>query len=186
MAVSWRVCFWTAATPCEAGSAVSPRRPHRANAHWSTSSKPALVEAELRKSPPDEIYYLAAFHHATEDVIELSAAELLRCSFDVHVLGLLNVLQAMEECCPRARLFYAASSHVFGTPGVGMAERGNSVCPELSLWHLQGSRPPMLSALSPAEGHFRRDGDSVQSRVFLAQAVVPLAKNRAWCIAGAT
>jgi GDPmannose 4,6-dehydratase len=78
--------------------------------------QPALVEAELRRSPPDEIYYLAAFHHATQDVVELSAAELLRCSFNVHVLGLLNVLQAMEECCPRTRLFYAASSHVFGTP----------------------------------------------------------------------
>ena len=77
--------------------------------------QPALVEADLRRSPPDEIYYLAAFHHATEDVVELSAAELLRCSLDVHVLGLLNVLQAMEECCPRTRLFYAASSHVFGT-----------------------------------------------------------------------
>jgi GDPmannose 4,6-dehydratase len=77
---------------------------------------PALVEAELRKLSPNEIYYLAAFHHATEDVIALSAAELLRRSFDVHVLGLLNVLQAMEECCPRTRLFYAASSHVFGIP----------------------------------------------------------------------
>lgn len=78
--------------------------------------EPELVEAELRRSSPDEIYYLAAFHHATEDVIALSGAELLRRSFDVHVLGLLNVLQAMEECCPRTRLFYAASSHVFGTP----------------------------------------------------------------------
>jgi GDPmannose 4,6-dehydratase len=78
--------------------------------------QPALVEAELRRSPPDEIYYLAAFHHATEDAVELSAADLLRCSFNVHVLGLLNVLQAMEECCPRTRLFYAASSHVFGAP----------------------------------------------------------------------
>lgn len=78
--------------------------------------EPARVEAELRKLPPDEIYYLAAFHHATEDVIALSEAELLRRSFDIHVLGLLNVLQAMEECCPRARLFFAASSHVFGAP----------------------------------------------------------------------
>jgi GDPmannose 4,6-dehydratase len=77
---------------------------------------PAAVESALRRSPPDEIYYLAAFHHATEDAIEISAAELLRCSFDVHVLGLLNVLQAMEECSPRTRLFYAASSHVFGPP----------------------------------------------------------------------
>ncbi len=78
--------------------------------------RPESVEAELRRSPPEEIYYLAAFHHATEDTVELSAAELLRSSFNVHVLGLLNVLQAMEECCPRARLFYAASSHVFGIP----------------------------------------------------------------------
>ncbi|PYJ11428.1 MAG: GDP-mannose 4,6-dehydratase [Verrucomicrobia bacterium] len=76
----------------------------------------AVVETALRRSPPDEIYYLAAFHHATEDAIELSAPELLRCSFDVHVLGLLNVFQAMEECSPRTRLFYAASSHVFGVP----------------------------------------------------------------------
>src|SRR6266850_5682329 len=75
----------------------------------------ALVEAELRRLPPDEIYYLAAFHRATEDAVELSVAELLRCSFNVHVLGLLNVLQAMEESCSRTRLFYAASSHVFGT-----------------------------------------------------------------------
>jgi GDPmannose 4,6-dehydratase len=78
--------------------------------------QPVAVDAELRRFQPDEIYYLAAFHHSTEDTIEESAAELLRRSFDVHVLGLLNVLQAMEECCQRARLFYAASSHVFGPP----------------------------------------------------------------------
>ena len=78
--------------------------------------RPESLEADLRKWRPDEIYYLAAFHHATEDVIALSVGELLRRSFDVHVLGLLNVLQAMEECAPQTRLFYAASSHVFGTP----------------------------------------------------------------------
>jgi GDPmannose 4,6-dehydratase len=89
----------------------------------------ALVEAELRRSPPDEIYYLAAFHHATEDAVELSVAELLRCSFDVHVLGLLNVLQAMEECCPRTRLFYAASSHVFGTPESEWQNEDTSLAP---------------------------------------------------------
>jgi len=42
-------------------------------------------------------------------------AEVLRRSFDVHVLGLLNVLQAIERS-RKARLFYAASSHVFGMP----------------------------------------------------------------------
>jgi GDPmannose 4,6-dehydratase len=90
--------------------------------------QPASVETELRKLPADEIYYLAAFHHATEDTVEQSAAELLRRSFNVHVLGLLNVLEAMEECCPQARLFYAASSHVFGTP---VAEWQNEQTPLL-------------------------------------------------------
>ena len=87
------------------------------------------VEAELRKSPPDEIYYLAAFHHATEDVIELSGAELLQRSFDVHVTGLLNVLQAMEECSPQARLFYAASSHVFGQPKTEWLDEESPLAP---------------------------------------------------------
>jgi GDPmannose 4,6-dehydratase len=91
--------------------------------------QPALVEAELRKPIPDEIYYLAAFHHATEDMVELSPAELLRCSFDVHVLGLLNLLQAMEECCPQTRLFYAASSHVFGTPEAEWQSEKTSLSP---------------------------------------------------------
>ena len=36
---------------------------------------------------------------------------------DVHVSGLRNVLEAMKCYRPRARLFYAASSHVFGTSG---------------------------------------------------------------------
>lgn len=77
----------------------------------------ARVERELQVRQPDEIYYLAAFHHASEEPVEISAEELLRRSSDVHVRGLRNVLEAMKNCCPRARLFYAASSHVFGTPG---------------------------------------------------------------------
>jgi len=74
------------------------------------------VEHELRMLHPDEIYYLAAFHHSTEDVIVHSAAELLRRSFDVHVTGLLNVLQTLKASGQKARLFYAASSHVYGPP----------------------------------------------------------------------
>lgn len=77
--------------------------------------QPASVEKELKALRPDEIYYLAAFHHSTEDRLQGGTAELLRRSFDVHVLGLLNVLQALRPICPQARLFYAASSHVFGT-----------------------------------------------------------------------
>ena len=73
-----------------------------------------VVERELRASVPDEIYYLAAFHHSTESLSGDNTTELLRRSFDVHVHGLLNVLQAVRTACQKTRLFYAASSHVFG------------------------------------------------------------------------
>jgi GDPmannose 4,6-dehydratase len=72
------------------------------------------VANEIRNLQPDEIYYLAAFHHSTEDSIELGSADLLQRSFAVHVDGLRNVLQAIKVLSPRTRLFYAASSHVFG------------------------------------------------------------------------
>jgi GDPmannose 4,6-dehydratase len=89
--------------------------------------QPMAVDAELQRLQPDEIYFLAAFHHSTEDTIKESGAELLRRSFNVHVLGLLNVLQAMERG-QQARLFYAASSHVFGAP---VAEWQNEKTPML-------------------------------------------------------
>lgn len=86
----------------------------------------AAVEQEIARLSPDEIYYLAAFHHSTEDAVELSAAQLLRRSFDVHLLGLLNVLEAIKNSCNQSRLFYAASSHVFG---VGGEDRQNESSP---------------------------------------------------------
>ena len=74
------------------------------------------IEADLREAQPEEIYYLAAFHHSTEDSVTENTAEILRQSFDVHVSGLLNALHAAKLVCPQSRLFYAASSHIFGTP----------------------------------------------------------------------
>jgi GDPmannose 4,6-dehydratase len=84
------------------------------------------IERELRNLQPNEIYYLAAFHHSTEDSIELSPAELMRRSFDVHVTGLRNVLQVIKTFLPGTRLFYAASSHVFGA---AVAESQNEQTP---------------------------------------------------------
>lgn len=60
-----------------------------------------------------EIYYLAAYHHSAEDV-NYAEGDLVRCSFDVHVDGLINVLDGMVAARSPAGLFYAASSHVFG------------------------------------------------------------------------
>jgi len=73
------------------------------------------VSEFLRTHKPQEIYYLAAFHHSSENVPENDYQVLLR-SFSVNVLSLINFLEAMRESGSHARLFYAGSSHVFGDP----------------------------------------------------------------------
>ncbi len=86
---------------------------------WTREDSVDLLDAksiahELDRLQPNEIYYLAAFHHASEDAVEISEEELLRRSRAVHVDGLRNVLSALRKSSSEARLFYAASSHVFG------------------------------------------------------------------------
>lgn len=64
---------------------------------------------------PDEIYYLAAFHYSSEEK-RVENLELFQHSYDVHVLGLNNFLEGIKRYSPKTRLFYAASSHIFGEP----------------------------------------------------------------------
>lgn len=64
---------------------------------------------------PDEVYYLAAFHHSSEQKLE-ETGELFERSFAVNVNGLLNFLEAVRAGSPGTRLFYASSSRVFGRP----------------------------------------------------------------------
>jgi GDPmannose 4,6-dehydratase len=67
---------------------------------------------ELR---PQEIYYLAAHHHSSQEQIA-GVPDLFAESFRVHCLGLANVLEAIKIHSSRSRVFYAASSLVFGEP----------------------------------------------------------------------
>ena len=63
---------------------------------------------------PEEVYYLAARHHSSEEHPD-EATELRECT-KVHVLGLINVLEALRKRAPECRAFYASSSHTFGQP----------------------------------------------------------------------
>jgi GDPmannose 4,6-dehydratase len=64
---------------------------------------------------PDEIYYLAAFHHSSED-LRIDDHELISTSLAVNTLGLSNVLGAVVSDSPASRVFYAGSSRMFGDP----------------------------------------------------------------------
>ena len=61
---------------------------------------------------PDEIYHLAALHRSSETGEEVSSSTFERM-YKVNFFSLLHFLDAMVRSAPSARLFYAASSHIF-------------------------------------------------------------------------
>ncbi|HPH55013.1 MAG TPA: GDP-mannose 4,6-dehydratase [Smithella sp.] len=72
----------------------------------------------IRTHMPDEVYYLAAFHHSSENLPLQENNKIFSQSFQVHVFALVNFLEAMKIFSKDARLFYAASSHVFGNASI--------------------------------------------------------------------
>ncbi len=77
----------------------------------------AVVERLIEKISPEEVYYLAAYHHSAEEKPE-EIRELFERSFAVQVSGLLNFLEAIRRRSAQTRLFYASSSRVFGIPKI--------------------------------------------------------------------
>jgi GDPmannose 4,6-dehydratase len=72
------------------------------------------LAALMRDFQPDQVYYLAAHHHSSQDTIE-DEAGLWHASWHTHVDGFQNVLEAARQHRAAARIFYASSSRVFGT-----------------------------------------------------------------------
>jgi GDPmannose 4,6-dehydratase len=71
------------------------------------------VDKLIERTKPSEVYYLAATHGSAEQVAK-NDSQLFRNSYDVHVIGILNVLHAIKKHCPDTRTFYASSSLIFG------------------------------------------------------------------------
>jgi GDPmannose 4,6-dehydratase len=138
----------------------------------------ASVEREFRKLRPDEIYYLAAFHHSTEDPLGSSTGELLRQSFDVHVVGLLNVLEIMKARYPQARLFYASSSHVFGRATAEWQDERTPLRPDSAYGISKAAGMHCCQFYRQHEGIFAATGilfnheSPLRKRSFLSQKIV--------------
>lgn len=67
----------------------------------------------VRELAPDRLYYLAAYHHSSEDPARGLPDE-LQVAEAVHVRGWLHALEGLFLAKPDARAFFAASSHCFG------------------------------------------------------------------------
>jgi GDPmannose 4,6-dehydratase len=82
----------------------------------------------LRAVRPDEVYHLAAIHHSSEDPVA-EQVRLLEQSYRVNVHSLIHFLEAIRQVSPTTRLFYAASSHIFGRPDVVPQDESTPINP---------------------------------------------------------
>lgn len=93
--------------------------------------KPEQVLSLLQKTQPAECYYLPAFHHSAEDAsLSSGDLQLFERSYAIHVRGLIHFLHAIAQTSKHTRLFYAASSHVFGSPSIQPQDESTPLNPE--------------------------------------------------------
>lgn len=74
------------------------------------------VRTLFQQYPIERIFYLAAYHHSAEQN-DANHIDTLKKSMEIHVYALDHFLGAMRQYNPQARIFYAASSHLFSGHG---------------------------------------------------------------------
>lgn len=83
----------------------------------------------IKRTKPNEIYHLAAFHGSSEDKIE-NEIDLFKKSKDTNVISTINLLEGIRKFSPKTKLFYAASSQMFGTPKTPLQDENTPFNPE--------------------------------------------------------
>lgn len=73
----------------------------------------SAVEAAVKAFKPSHIFHLAARHRSADDPATLSEGAELIAAFNVHAASVEYFFGAMSRHAPKARFFYAASSHIF-------------------------------------------------------------------------
>lgn len=89
---------------------------------------PHYADNLIKEVAPNEVYYLAAVHQSSVDK-KLDDFDLFQKSFSTNVLSLLNVLNAIKNQQPDCRLFYAASSHIFGNTSTEIQDEQTPIDP---------------------------------------------------------
>lgn len=90
--------------------------------------EPSQVDALINQIKPDEIYHLAAFHHSAQDKYDESL-EIFERSIQVHEVSVFNFLTSIVKYSPLTRLFYAASSLIFGDPPTEIQSESTPINP---------------------------------------------------------
>jgi GDPmannose 4,6-dehydratase len=77
---------------------------------------------------PQEVYHFAAHHHSSEQSLE-DELHLFQQSVNVNLMSLVYFLQAAKEYSPSTRIFYAASSRIFGVQSNGLVSEETAFDP---------------------------------------------------------
>lgn len=100
-------------------------------AQWGETvdiADPSSVRRLMERFNPDQVYYLAAHHHSSQEP-GADETEAWQDSWAVHVHSFSHFLRAAADCCPRARFFYASSSRVFGEASVSPQDESTPLKP---------------------------------------------------------
>lgn len=89
----------------------------RLHLHHGDMMDGASIRSALAKCKPDEIYNLAAQSH-----VKVSF-DMPCYSVEVATVGLMNLLEAMRDVAPKARMYHASSSEMFGGSPPPQSER---------------------------------------------------------------
>ncbi len=110
----------------------------------------ARVAALVAEAKPAEIYYLAGVFGSSESAVPDLVLDFQRCR-EVHLDGWLNFLDAAERHSPGARLFYAASSRIFGRPAASPQDEATPHAP-LDMYGVTKSAGLQLARLYRSRG----------------------------------
>ena len=112
-------------------------------------TQPAAVDDFVRRTAPDEVYFLAAHHHSSQQVPDDEGA-MFRHSNAVHFVATVNFLDAIARLSARTRMFFASSSLIFAAADAGQSQS------EATVPQPEGAYAVTKVAGMQACGHFRR------------------------------
>lgn len=90
----------------------------RLNLHYGDVTDPLVISNLISKIQPDEVYNLAAQSH-----VKVSFEEPYYTG-QVDAMGTLVVLEAVRNHCPKARVYQASTSELYGGMGYNMPDTG--------------------------------------------------------------
>lgn len=87
------------------------------------------VSQLIKQVKPSQVYYLAAHHHSSEGYLG-DLYDLVEKSYKVNVFSYLNFLESIRRFSLDTRIFYAASSHIYGDPKDSVQDESTEYNPQ--------------------------------------------------------